>query len=164
MRRGNANTRLAPITGIPKERIAMTDLVPHSAHAEPRSWYQQQQDRARQEREARLAATPEGQNRARIQAIAARLLDRADALLDRLPSPQPAPVKAASLPLAEARRQLAHIVRAPQICSRKICRRTKACCGEPLQCLAVLLPVLPPARIAELLLDARKTRRGRQRR
>ncbi len=141
----------------------MTDVVPHSTNADPRSWYQQQQDRARQEREARLAATPEGQARARIQAIAAKVLDRAEALLDRLPSTQQAPTPAAALPLDATRRQLAHIVRAPQFCSRKICRRTHACCGEPKQCLSMFLPLLPPEKVAELLLDARKTRRGRAR-
>lgn len=139
----------------------MTDIVSHSASAEPRTWWEQQQERARQEREARLAATPEGQVRARIQAIAAKLLDRADALLDRLPSTQQAPVRTVDLPVDAARRQLAHIVRAPELCSRKACRRTKACCGEPKQCLAVYLPLLPPAKVAELLLDGRKSRRGR---
>ena len=62
-----------------------------------------------------------------------------------------------------ARRQLAHIVRAPQMCSRKLCRRTRACCGEPKQCLAIYLPLLPPAKVAELSLDGRKSRRGRAR-
>ncbi|MBS0533263.1 MAG: hypothetical protein JSR72_04320 [Proteobacteria bacterium] len=140
----------------------MNEIVPPSTPAEPRSWYQQQRDRARQDREARLAATPAGQNRARVQAIAAKVLDRAEELLDRLPSTQQ-PAPADELSLDATRRQLAHIVRAPLLCSRKLCRRTRACCGEPRQCLAVYLPLLPPAKVAELLLDARKTRRGRAR-
>jgi len=125
-------------------------------------WRDQERQRQQREQEARRAAAEfRQQQRARFDAITAKLMDRTEALLDRLPSTQQAPRDSAPLPLAQARRQLAHIVRAPHICSRKLCRRTKACCGEPKQCLSMFLPLLPPGKIAELLLDARKTRRGR---
>ena len=113
--------------------------------------------------EARRAAELKQQQRARFDALTGKLLDRVDGLLDRLPAPQQNTATAGDLSLVAARRQLAHIVRAPQMCSRKLCRRTRACCGEPKQCLAIYLPLLPPAKVAELLLDGRKTRRGRAR-
>jgi len=142
----------------------MTDTGNYSTTGgDLRTYWEQQQERERQEREARRAASPEGQNRARIQALANKLLDRAEAVLDRLPAAQQAPARTGDLSLTAARRQLAHIVRAPNICSRKACRRTKACCGEPKQCLAVFLPLLPRDRLEQLVLDGRKTRRGRAR-
>ena len=110
---------------------------------------------------ARRATELRRQHRARFEQLAAKVMDRAEALLDRLPSTQQKPAPANDLSRAHTRRQLAHIVRAPLFCSRKICRRTHACCGEPKHCLSMFLPLLPPEKIAELLLDARKTRRGR---
>ncbi|MBS0248890.1 MAG: hypothetical protein JSR61_19910 [Proteobacteria bacterium] len=129
--------------------------------------YYRDHERLRQQRdeEARRAAELHRQHRERFNALAAKLLDRVDGLLDRMPSAQQQQPAAPDddLSLVAARRQLAHIVRAPQMCSRKLCRRTRACCGEPKQCLAVYLPLLPPAKVAELLLDGRKTRRRRAR-
>lgn len=138
-----------------------TDPYEPSPHL---SDYYRDQDRQRQQREAdaRRAAELRQQQRARVDALTAKLIDRTEAVLDRMPSTQREPAPADDLSLAHARRQLAHIVRAPLMCSRALCRRTKACCGEPKQCLAVYLPLLPPAKVAELLLDGRKTRRGRR--
>lgn len=137
-----------------------TDPYEPSPHL---SDYYRDRDRERRQREdeARRAAELRQQQRARFDALTAKLIDRTEAVLDRMPSTQREPAPADDLSLAHARRQLAHIVRAPLLCSRKLCRRTRACCGEPKQCLAVYLPLLPPAKVAELLLDARKTRRGR---
>lgn len=139
-----------------------TDPYEPSPHL---SDYYGEQERLRQQREddARRAADLHRQHRERVNALAAKLLDRVDGLLDRLPSAQQNTAPADDLSVVHARRQLAHIVRAPRMCSRKLCRRTKACCGEPKQCLAVYLPLLPPAKVVELVLDGRKTRRGRAR-
>lgn len=139
-----------------------TDPYEPSPH---RRDYYSEQERLREQRaeEARRAAELRRQHRARFEQLAAKVMDRAEALLDRLPSTQQQTAATGDLGLDAARRQLAHIVRAPAICSRKLCRRTKACCGEPKQCLAIYLPLLPPAKLAELVLDGRKTRRGRRR-
>lgn len=140
-----------------------TDPYEPSPHL--RDYYREQEQlREQRAEEARRATELRRQHRARFEQLAAKVMDRAEALLDRLPSTQQqTAARAADLPLDAARRQLAHIVRAPGICSRKLCRRTKACCGEPKQCLAIYLPLLPPAKLAELVLDGRKTRRGRAR-
>jgi hypothetical protein len=92
----------------------------------------------------------------KIDRLKGKVLDRLDALLDRI-APQPA----SDLPLVLARRQIAHLVGAPLLCSRKLCRRTRACRGEPRQCLAAIVPLLPPDKVAALTLGARSTRRGR---
>jgi len=139
-----------------------TDFYEPSKHL---SDYYRDHDRLRRQREdeARRAAELHRQHRERFDALAAKLLDRTEAVLDRLPSAGQKAAPAEDLSLADTRRQLAHIVRAPQMCSRKACRRTKACCGEPKHCLAIYLPLLPPDKVAELVLDGRKTRRGRAR-
>jgi hypothetical protein len=95
---------------------------------------------------------------ARIEMLKGKVLDGLEAVLDTMAA---ARRDADNLALEQARRQLAHIVRAPEFCARKRCRRRKACCGEPKQCLAVLLPLLPPDKVEALLLDARPTRRGK---
>ena len=118
------------------------------------------QDRQRQQRdqEARRAAEFRQQQRARLRALTAKLLDRAESLIDQIAAK---PAAREALPRIAARRQVAQILGSPRFCSRKICRRTKACCGEPKHCLAIALPLLPPELIEKLALGARKTRRSR---
>lgn len=138
----------------------MTYYDHHAEDSATRSYWEQQQERARLEREARLAASPEAQARARLRALTAKLIDRAESLVDQIAAK---PAAREALPPIAARRQVAQILGSPRFCSRKICRRTKACCGEPKHCLAVALPLLPPELIEKLALGARKTRRGRPR-
>lgn len=101
---------------------------------------------------------------ARIDAIKMKILDAMEGLVDDLQSQR----KAASapddpLPLTEARRQLVHILRLPRICARASCRHSGTCRGDPLNCLCVALPLLPPDIVATLKLGGRKSRRGRAR-
>ena len=117
----------------------------------------------RQQAERRVAET--NTHRARFEMLKGKLLDRIDAQLDAVAAHQQSLSNGTigdALPPSEARRRLAHIVGVPRLCSRKACRRTRSCRGEPKHCLAVALPVLPPEVVAELALGQRG-RRGRGR-
>ena len=102
----------------------------------------------------------------RIDAIMTKVLGAIEALADDLQSQRKAASEAAPdnpLPLADARRRLAHMLRLPRICARAACQRRGACRGDPLHCLGAALPLLPKDIVSALKLGGRKTRRGRAR-
>ncbi|RDV01325.1 hypothetical protein [Undibacter mobilis] len=118
----------------------------------------------RQREEAQRAAETNRQHRARLEVLKGKLLDRVDDELDNLAARQKARAEgsemiATRLSVPEARRRLAHIVGVHKVCSRAACRRGGACRGEPKQCLAVAIPLLPLDVVAALALQ----RRGRGR-
>jgi len=91
---------------------------------------------------------------ARVASTSHRMLDAIDHILDRLtPVPHPTP------PAAVRRRQIANIVRTSQFCPRSTCRRSGACRGEPLHCLQVAIPLLPPEAFDGILTPPRPRRR-----
>ena len=47
-----------------------------------------------------------------------------------------------ALARADERRQYANMLHAAEVCSRRRCRRTHSCQGEPADCLRVLLPAI----------------------
>jgi len=95
---------------------------------------------------------------AKAEALRGKVLDRLEGILDQL-----APKPKDALPQEAARRYIAQATGVPSLCSRKACRRTRLCRGEPKHCLALALPFLPPSVIAQLALAQRKTRRGKAR-
>lgn len=99
--------------------------------------------------------------RDRIDAVAARMVDAAERIVETLNAP---PAKPPAPPLAVARRQLANMLRTAQFCDLKICQRARCCRGEPLHCLRIAVPLLPEDELTGLLRKgpARQARRGRR--
>jgi hypothetical protein len=86
---------------------------------------------------------------ARVRAINAKIIDAIEHTVDQVQTQAIEPP--APLPLAVARRQIANILGAPQLCRRRRCRRTKTCDGEPVHCLSVCLPALPDGVLMRIL-------------
>jgi hypothetical protein len=126
----------------------MTTPIPDYAH-----FARAERAKHKAEREALRRA-----HHARVDALRGKVLDRVEGLLDQL-----APKPVDKLPQEAARRYVAQATGVPLMCSRKACRRTGLCRGEPKHCLALALPFLPPSVVAQLALNARKTRRGKAR-
>lgn len=84
--------------------------------------------------------------RDRIKQAQHKIIDVAEAILDTL-TRQHVSVPAA---VAVQRRLIANIVGAWQFCDRSQCRRSRCCRGEPLDCLRVCIPLLPPEALAVL--------------
>lgn len=122
--------------------------------------------RARQQEEAQRAADAHKERLARLEMLKGKMLDRIDAELDSIAARQKASAEglatATRLSIPEARRRLANIVGSHAFCSRSACRRGGSCRGEPKQCLAEALPLLPPQIVSALTLGKRG-RRGRAR-
>ncbi|HWK95770.1 MAG TPA: hypothetical protein VNR39_10135 [Pseudolabrys sp.] len=123
--------------------------------------------RARQQQEAPRAADIREKQLARLDLLKGQMLDRIEAELDNIAARQKASAEGLAtttrLSIPAARRRLANIVGSHEFCSRAACRRGGSCRGEPKQCLAEAMPLLPPQIVSALTLD-KPGRRGRQRR
>ncbi len=93
---------------------------------------------------------------ARITSTSHKMLDAIDHLLDQMLPPAPRP---GTPPPAVARRQLANILRLFTLCGHSKCRRSGCCRGEPLHCLQIAIPLLPPDAFAGILTPRRRHRR-----
>ena len=100
--------------------------------------------------------------RDRIDHALSGIVDVAERIIDEMRAPPPA---APTPPLAVARRQLANTLRLSQFCDLKACRRARCCRGEPLHCLQIAVPLLPPEAFENLVRkqSARAARRKWQR-
>lgn len=99
--------------------------------------------------------------RDRITGVASSMIDAAERIVETLNAPQP---KLPTPPLAVARRQLSNRLRLAQFCDLKTCRRARCCRGEPLHCLQIAVPLLPPEDFENLLRkqSARAAKRKRR--
>lgn len=94
--------------------------------------------------------------RERVTATSHKMLDAIDRIVDRLAPPAP---RVGTPPPDVARRQLANILRLSNFCPRSQCRRSGRCRGEPLHCLQIAVPLLPPDAFAGILTPRRRQRR-----
>jgi hypothetical protein len=86
--------------------------------------------------------------RDRVDHALSGIVDVAERIIDELRAPQPA---LPTPPLAVARRQLSNTLRLSQFCDNKTCQRARCCRGEPLHCLQIAIPLLPPEAFENLL-------------
>lgn len=91
----------------------------------------------------------------RIARLADDILDVTELVLDnvRRAATPPAPV---ALPLAVERRVLANCLRTARFCPNATCRRAQCCRGEPLHCLAIAIPLLPPRALDRVIVASRR--------
>ncbi len=90
--------------------------------------------------------------RARIEKLSHQVLDAAEAMLAQIDAPHEQP------PVPVARRALSNTLGLWHFCARSHCQRGQCCRGEPLECLCVVLPLLPETLAA---LAQRKGKRKR---
>ncbi len=100
---------------------------------------------------------PTKEIRERVTATSHKILDAMDGILDQLAPPAARP---GTPPPAVARRQLANILRLSRFCAHSKCRRSGNCRGEPLHCLQIAVPLLPPDAFAGILTRRRRHRRA----
>lgn len=89
-----------------------------------------------------------------------KILNAAEGIVDSIAAAQKP--EAARVPAQVARRQIANNLKLARWCPKSLCRRTRCCRGEPLHCLQMAIPLLPPGAFDGLLHKRRPaTRRGR---
>ena len=97
--------------------------------------------------------------RERITRTSHKMLDAIDRIVDQLAQPAP---RLGTPPPIVARRQLANILRLSQFCGQSKCRRSGCCRGEPLHCLQIAIPLLPPDAFAGMFTPRQRQRRQRR--
>jgi hypothetical protein len=105
-----------------------------------------------------MNANPTNDVRDRITRTSHKMLDVIDRILDQLAPPAP---RLGSPPPDVRRRQLANILHLFTLCPRSTCRRSGCCRGEPLHCLRIAIPLLPPEAFAGILTPRQRHRRRR---
>jgi hypothetical protein len=102
-----------------------------------------------------MELAPMNEIRKRVHAIAHKMLDVTETLVERMAAPPADPP-----PVAVMRRQVTNRFKTWEVCANRTCRRAHCCRGEPLNCLRYGLPIMPNALAG--LLKMRRPRRGRR--
>jgi hypothetical protein len=80
----------------------------------------------------------------RIHSAQLKLLDAIEATIEKLaPKPEPVP-EPVNPPIPVFRRLVANKIALWKWCPQNRCRRSHCCRGEPLHCLCIVFPLLPP--------------------
>ena len=87
-----------------------------------------------------------------------KMLDALERIVDQLAPPPP---RLGTPPPDVRRRQIANIMRLSNFCARSQCRRSGCCRGEPLHCLQIAIPLLPPGAFAGIVTPRQRQRRRR---